>query len=136
MPTGELFINGADAYTWGMSMDTSSLSALMTPAGMKENIRNSSRVQHGERVIINPKKAARSVTVTFQITAKTQELFFQRYNRLCQELDKGYLDIKTKYQPTVVYHFEYNSCSQFTQFMRGIAKFSLKLTEYDPSNRT
>lgn len=39
---GELFINGRDAYsTWGISMDDTSLSALMTPAPNKEFILNS-----------------------------------------------------------------------------------------------
>ena len=33
MPQEELFINGKDAYTtWGISMDDTALSALMTPA--------------------------------------------------------------------------------------------------------
>ena len=39
MPQEELFINGKDAYTtWGISMDDTALSALMTPAPNKEFI--------------------------------------------------------------------------------------------------
>ena len=34
---GEFYINDKDSYTtWGISMDTSSLSALMAPPPMKE----------------------------------------------------------------------------------------------------
>lgn len=37
MAAGELYINNKDAYTtWGISMDTSSLSSLMTPPPMKD----------------------------------------------------------------------------------------------------
>lgn len=45
MPQEELFINGKDAYTtWGISMDDTALSALMTPAPNKEFIENKSRM--------------------------------------------------------------------------------------------
>jgi hypothetical protein len=48
---GEFYINDKDAYTtWGISMDTSSLSALMTPPPMKEFIENKSRLENGKRV--------------------------------------------------------------------------------------
>ena len=50
---GELFINGKDAYTtWGISMDDTSLSALMTPAPNKDLVENKSRLEHGKRVMI------------------------------------------------------------------------------------
>ena len=64
--------------------------------------------------------------------------FFEKYNNFCKELATGILNIRTKYQPDIMYRTEYLSCNQFTQFMRGIAKFSLKLVEYNPSpeNRT
>lgn len=49
MPQEELFINGKDAYTtWGISMDDTALSALMTPAPNKEFIENKSRMEHGK----------------------------------------------------------------------------------------
>ena len=59
---GELFINGKDAYTtWGISMDDTSLSALMTPAPNKDLVENKSRLEHGKRVITdNPKRRTQS----------------------------------------------------------------------------
>lgn len=137
MPAGELYINNKDAYiTWGISMDNTSLSTLMTPIPNKELIENKSRLEHGKRVIsLNPKLDERNITLTFNLTAKTEEEFFLRYNKFCEELATGILDIKTKYQPDIVYHTIYLSCSQFSQFMRGIGKFSLKLNEPNPSNR-
>ena len=134
---GQLFINNKDAYTtWGLSMDTSSLSALMTPAPNKEFIENSSRLEHGKRVISsNPKVDARDITLTINLTAKNEQQFFDRYLSFCSELETGVLNIKTSFQPNVVYKMIYLSCSQFTQFMRGIASFSLKLNEPNPKDR-
>ena len=134
---GLLFINNKDAYTtWGISMDTSSLSALMTPAPNKEFIENSSRLEHGKRVISsNPKVDARDITLTINLTAKNEQQFFDRYLSFCSELETGVLNIKTSFQPNVVYKMIYLSCSQFTQFMRGIASFSLKLNEPNPKDR-
>lgn len=135
--TGDLFINGKDAYTeWGISMANASLSALMTPAPLKELISNKSRIEHGKNVIpVNPKLDERSLTLEFNLIASDEAQFFAKYELFCQELAKGVLDIKTKYQPTVLYRTNYQSCSQFSQFMQGIGKFTLKLNEPNPANR-
>lgn len=137
MPEGELYINDKDAYiTWGISMDTTSLSSLMTPSPNKEFIENKSRLEHGKRTFNScPRIDERNIILTFNLTAKTEEQFFSRYSKFCEELATGFLNIKTKYQPDVIYRTIYISCSQFTQFMRGIGKFSLKLNEPNPSNR-
>lgn len=136
---GELFINNKDAYTeWGVSMDTSSLSALMTPAGNKALPENKSRLEHGKRVITDAsviKVDERQLTLTINLTARNESDFFTRYNSFCAELAKGTLEIRTKYQPEVVYRTIYVSCNQFSQFMRGIAHFSLRLEEPDPTDR-
>lgn len=135
--TGELYINGKDAYTtWGISMDDTSLSTLMTPASNKELIENKSRLEHGRRVLIsNPKLDERNLTLQINLTAPDVDVFFARYYSFCVELSTGVLDIKTKYQPTVLYRTIYQSCGQFSQFMQGIGKFSLKLNEPNPNNR-
>ena len=135
--TGELFINNKDAYTtWGISMESTSLSALMTPAPMKDFIENSSRLEHGKRVITsNPKINERNITLEIHLTAKNKESFFERYLSFCEELATGVLNIKTKYQPDIVYKTIYLSCNQFSQFMQGIGKFALKLCEPNPNDR-
>ena len=137
MASGEFYINVKDCYTtWGISMDTSSLSALMTPPPLKEFIENKSRLEHGKRVLTsNPIIDERNITLTFNLTAKTEEEFFSRYNSFCEELETGVINIKTKYQPNITYKTIYISCNQITQFMRGIARFSLKLVEYNPADR-
>lgn len=136
--TGTLYINGKDAYTqWGITIDTQSLSALMTPAGQKALVENKSRLEHGKRVITNnPKQESRDLALTLQLIASDETAFFTQYNSFCDELKLGRLVIRTKYQPNVYYKCDYISCSQFTQFCRGIAKYSLKLNEPNPNDRS
>lgn len=135
--TGELYINGKDAYTtWGISMDDTSLSALMTPVPNKGLIENKSRLENGKRIVAsNLKLDERTLTLQINLTAPDVDRFFARYNSFCEELATGMLEIKTKYQPNVVYKTIYQSCSQFSQFMQGIGKFSLKLNEPNPNDR-
>lgn len=134
----ELYINQQDAYiTWGISMDDTSLSDLMTPPAIKAFIENESRLEHGKNIVVaNPKLDARNLTLQIFLTAANEQQFFERYNSFCKELATGELYIRTKHQPTVVYRTIYQSCSQFSQFMFGIGKFSLKLVEPNPNNRT
>ena len=133
----ELYINGKDAYvTWGISLDNQSLSALMTPPPVKDFIKNESRLSHGEVVIpVNPKVGPRDVTLTLNMVAYSESQFFYNYSSFCEELSTGILEISTSYQPNVLYKFTYISCNQFTQFVRQIAKLSLKLREPNPNDR-
>lgn len=146
MPAGQLTINGQDAYnTWGVSMDSSALSALMTPAPIKSLTENDSRIENG-KVMITAKTTgdkeslvkvdARDVTITFYIRAKSESEFLTRYYSFCKELETGKLDISTSFLPNVVFHMIYVSCNQFSEYMRGLGKFALKLTEPNPKNRT
>lgn len=98
MPKGELFINNKDSYdNWGISMDTSSLSALMTPPPNKEFIENKSRLEHGKRVIAaTPKVDERSLTLTINLTAKNEDEFFEKYDSFCQELYNPQIQISAE----------------------------------------
>ena len=134
----KLIINGENAdEKWGISLGESSLSELMTPPANKAFIENESRLQHVKQILVaNPKVEARNLTLQLNLTAATKSAFFDKYNLFCKEvLATGVLNIETGYQEEVVYKTIYVSCSQFSQFMQGIAKFSLKLIEPDPSDR-
>ena len=137
MPKGQLKINGKDAYlSWGISMDDTSLSALMTPPAVKPYISNDDRTKHGKEYLTAPVYVdSRDLTLQLNLTAKDEEQFFALYIAFCEVLAKGVLDIETSFQSGVVYHCIYQSCSQFSQFMRGIGKFVLKVTEMNPNNR-
>lgn len=137
MPKGELFINGVDAYIeYGISMDSSALSALMTPSPNKEFIENKSRQEHGKRVVnVNPKKDERDLSLSFHIKASNRDDFMEKYGKFCLVLASGKLEIRTRYQPDVLYRTNYISCTQFSEYRLGLAKFTLKLNEPNPENR-
>lgn len=135
------YINGVDAFVkWGVSLNQDGLSALMTPAPNKEYVSNNSRIDHGVLYADDPsmvKVDERQVNITFNLIASTEEQFFARYAAFCIEvLEPGVVNIRTSFQPTVLYRCKYQSCTQFSQFMRGIAHFSLRLTEPNPKNRS
>lgn len=139
MRTGELFINDKDAFTtWGIRFDSSALSALMTPAPIKEHVTNESRQTAGVYYLTGYRyiQDERTITLTFTLTADTEEQFFERWNSFCEELKGGEFEIRTAYQPDVVYKCGYQSCSQFTEYQRTMAQFSLKLVEFVPTDRS
>lgn len=137
MPKGQLFINDVDASEFGMSMDSSALSALMSPPPKKDWVTNAVRGEAGERYLRAdvPKCAKRELSLTFNLTAPDEEEFFARYARLCSLLDGGVINLRTSFQPTVVYRCVYVSISQFTEFRREMAGFTLSLVEPDPTDR-
>lgn len=118
-------------------MNDTALSALMTPAPCKEFISNKYRTKDGKHVLKhNPRLDERDITIGFNMVAKDEETFLANYAKFCEDvLSTGELVIRTKFQPDIWYRCIYISCTQFSQFIREMAKFSLKLNEPDPSNR-
>lgn len=137
MPAGVLYINGNDAYTtWGISLSDTAVSALITPPALKDRVTNESRLEHGRRVINdNPKKMAREVTLDMHMTAASSTEFLTRYAQFCNVLENGQLNITTTYQPNVTYKMLYLSCTQYSEFHRQLAKFSLRLLEPNTNDR-
>lgn len=159
--TGDVFIlqmvndilTWVDAYDeWGVNLEDGALSALMSPPPMKDFIESGSRLSHGKQIIAKtPRYDSRDLTLQFHIVASSKEDFFSKYSAFCNDvLSKGTFALKTKYQPArtvtqngstvtipaVVYHLVYKSCSQYTQYRQEMAKFTLKVSEPDPTNRT
>lgn len=134
----DININGKNArIEWGVLTTPNTLSALLAPSPMKDYISNTSRLEDGSRYDTgNARVAPRDVNLEIQIIAESPSQFYARHSAFCNELQKGKVDIYTDDNPDVVYHFVYRSCSQYTQFCRGIATLSLKLTEPNPNNRT
>lgn len=77
MPIGELKINDKDAYMeWGISLEKSSLSALMTPPPLKAFIENKSRLDDGKQIVNHePKWDERTLTFVLNLTARTRSSF-------------------------------------------------------------
>ena len=137
---GEWFINNKDAYeTWGIILGDTSFTALLTPSPVKEYIKNESALLDGVQVVcdeyVYPKVNERDLQLVFYLKAENLTEFLLRYSSFTEELQKGVIDIRTKYQPEITYHLLYISCSQFSQFNGRVGKFVLKLNEPNPKNR-
>lgn len=132
-----LIINGKNAKSeWGILTTQNTLSALLAPCAMKERPTFSSRLEHGTRIDnSDPKVAERSLNLEIQMTANSPEQFYERHAAFCEELEKGDIELYTTDSPDVIYHFLYDSCNQYSQFCRGIATLSLKVTEPNPKDR-
>ena len=138
MPRGQLFINEKDAFlTWGISLDSSALSALLTPPAKKAWVTNEVRTDNGTKYALSavPPNSQREFTLTITLTAEDEEQFFARYASFCEELSDGTLEIRTSFHPSVVYRCVYMQCSQFSQFRQQMAFFSLKLIEPNTTDR-
>lgn len=136
--TGELFFNGVDAYeAYGISLEETGLSALLTPPPMKSVIETKYRSKGGKSIVNkNPQYDERELTLPIHLVASSQSDFITKYSSFCNNvLKQGKLTVKTKYS-TDVYSCLYLSCTQFSEFNAEYASFSLKLNEYNPSNRT
>ncbi len=134
----KLYINGKDAYKeWGITLvNSSSLSALMTPPGKKERTSNDSKSEDGQRYIADTKLRQRDVSLPLQFSAASEEEFLKRYKSFCKMLEESeWLNIYTSYDSDTLYKFLYDSCTQFAQYNLGIAKFTLKLIEPNPTDR-
>ena len=138
MPLGELKINGIDAYAkYRLSLEDGAKAVLMTPAPNKERAKNRSRLRHGEEIAGSlERKDSREVSLPMHITAKTSEIGLSYYKLFCEVLDKGILDIEYSGLPDTVFHFRYISCSDFRTLYDELMKFTLKLEEPNPNDRT
>lgn len=138
-----------DAFDeWGISFTDASLSRLVTPAPAKEAIENKSRLQHGKRVVRSPRyarKDERTVSLEMHLSAPSKAEFWRRYITFCEHcLDAGFFDIKHRdftyssedgEDKPFIFRMTYVSCEEFSEFVQQLAKFTLTLSEPDPTNR-
>lgn len=134
---GDLIINGKDAYTtWGLSLTQGALTTLMTPPEMKDYITSKPRTESGTRIATNNVAVAeRTISLDVHLSADTEEQFLERYASFCTVLAGGSIELSTRWQEGVTYHLYYQSCSQYSQLFGGLAKFTLKVYEPNPTNR-
>lgn len=128
-----LTINNKDAYAaFGITLDPSSLGQLMTPPPMKPRVESKSRIEHGKRVVTEdtPYMDSREFNLQINISGTDESDFLSNYSAFCNELKTGKLVISTV---GGTHHCIYKSCQQFSQFMRGVGKFVLRLEEYNPA---
>ena len=143
MPRGELYIRKkgdatfVDAFnTYGVSLSSGSINALLTPASQKEVPTNKSRLIDGDIALpIAPKVDAREIALEMHITAHNESVFWLRYNSFMNLLENRDIELYVSKRPDDIFKLEYTSCTQFAQYMYGIAKYSLKFKEHNPKDR-
>lgn len=145
MKQAKVYINSSTEDTetaYGVFFTDSSITALMTPAPLKNYITNKSALQPGKQVLPNaPKVDERDVQLTFGLRASSLAQFLMRYDKFCKELEKGAIKLTVHIyeSPTwikTIYNLNYISCTQYTEFNGRLAKFTIKFNEPDPSNRS
>ena len=136
---GELIINGVDAYeSWGVRMGKGFLDAIDTFIPMKDYVVNSSRLEHGERILLGtPKVAARDVTLSFTINGVSEGDYRNKRKLFEEELQKGMVQIVVPALGVEVYKLIYigKSPSYNMNFSRTFSELSVKFREPNPKDR-
>lgn len=120
--------------TYGAFLEESSLSALLTPAPMKDNPIDDSPLYHGARYdSATPRRNKREITLVIGFKAQSFSAFITNYNAFCTDiLANQYFSLEVDGVGT--YNLLYKSCTQVEEWAKsGIAKFSLKVIEPNPA---
>lgn len=138
--TGDLYINGKDAWTtWGVSMGEGFLDALDAPLQMKDYIENESRLENGKHIdTSNAKVASREITLQFTITGNSENDYRIKKKSFQAELQAGKFTVKVPVLGDEVFKLVYTgkSISYGLSLSRRFGRFSTKVTEPDPTDRT
>ena len=138
--SSKLRINGYDAWaTYHVSMDNTTVSALMAPAPLKGMIENRSRLENGVRRIRTGRTIdSRELRLGFNLWANSDTDYRTYYNKFVSEvLNVGKIDIQIpQHMPNTEYHCDFLSCSSFSVHGKQLSKLVLVVVESDPSSRT
>ena len=135
-----LILNGDNLeLRFGVIATPNTLSTLLLPPPVKEPISNQSRLEDGARYEFpqgEVKFDKRELSLELHLIADDKYQFYERLENFYNKLKDGNLALTViDENHSIDYHFIYQSCSQFTQFNRGIATLALKLIEPNPANR-
>ena len=135
--TGDLFINGIDAYSLGVTMCDGFIDALLSYAPMKEYIKNTSRVCDGQEIINkNPKIDERTVSLTFGIEGSDMKVYLYNLKAFYSEIKKGLVRISIPSLGSEVYNLYYSKPMSFNgNVNKTFSKVTLQFVEPNPSNR-
>lgn len=137
--TGELYINGKDAWTtWGVNMGDGFLDALDAPLQMKDYIEDESRLEHGKRMITsNAKVDSREITLGFTIMGASESDYRAKRKAFLSELQAGAFTVNVPKLGADLYKLVYTgrSISYGLSADRTFGHFTMKATEPNPADR-
>lgn len=132
-----LYINGKDArITYGATLGEKGLVALMKPVPNKAYIENKATDINGKQIYVNKTYVdERDVSLQIILHASDQATMLANWKKLVTELQKGLVELRTSFEPTVYYRLYYLDCTELTTFFNKTAKFTFKFNEPNPANR-
>ena len=137
--TGELYINGKDAWTeWGVNMGDGFLDAIDSFVPIKGLIENESRLQDGKRVILsNIKLDSREITLKFTIKGNSEEDFRNKRKAFETELRQVLVSVNVPALGEDVYRLLYlgKNVSYGMNTERTFCVVSAKFEEPNPADR-
>lgn len=127
--TGDLFINGKDAWTeWRANLESGAVFELMTPQPKKDHVESNVRGRAG-RILRNiDQDDIRDLTLMVHICGVGKENGYELYNKFANDvLAPGKFTLKSRYSE---YTFElvYKSCLPVSS-TNGLIKFSLRVID-------
>lgn len=131
--TGAGWVDAFERY--GVFLEDKAVAALMSPPPHKTPANNSAAGSHGVAYGGSTigKKNEKQFDFNIDLVAESSASYLTRYASFCHEvLDCGYLQLVTSWEPAKVYHLLYRSCEPITQFLSGLGKFTLAVTEPHP----
>ena len=136
---GELFINDKDAWAeWGVNMGNGFLDAIDALLPMKAFVENTSRLEHGKRIMTqNAKVDSRDITLSFTITGTNEADYRAKKKAFQTELQRGVFTMQIPTLGSETYKMVYTgkSISYGLSLNRCFGHFSMKVTEPNPMDR-
>jgi hypothetical protein len=132
----DLIINGSDAATMGVSMGDGFIENLLMPSPSKDIIENSSRLEHGKRVVYeNLKVDERDVTLAFNIFGNSIASFISNLTLFTAELEGVQISIQVPEVNNDIYHLVYKNCTSINRVSNSCSMV-VKFNEPNPKNRS
>lgn len=135
MANSDISINRIPLRSIGVTMLAGAYSALLTPAPLKDYVKNDDPTKPGTDVLVNnPVVGERDVTLTFLIEGANRESFLSNYNAFVSELHKGEVVLYVL-DLNLFFHLLYSNSTQFENYRLNACKLAVKFNEPNPSNR-
>lgn len=127
-----------DLNSYGVTLVRGWREALLTPTGVKSFVTNDNRLDHGVSVIAkakNTKMDKRDVSISFFLEGSDESDYLQKYETFLNKIAyNGQICLKVPCLKRV-FKLVYSSCSKYGDYGLKRSNFTLKLTEYNPSDR-
>jgi len=135
--TGDLLINGIDAYTMGVNMGDGFIDAILAPAPVKDCVANSSKVKDGKTIDnSNPKLDSKSLSLTFSIEGNTVPQYLANLKAFYALLYGQSFNIKIPPLGNELYKLRYLKPSTYNgNIGKTRSKVTLNFEEPNPNDR-